>query len=511
MRITKSIKFFIILLIVFFTFIWNITCYADNTLQDSIGVEFSASVGNNTLNENSEVKEGEIITYSIKLTNNQQNKLENISIRATIPENTELIKVNSNYLADKGELIVDPATGESKSKTAQIANEPSKGRNDKEQYFQSVSDSQIIKNNISLEAGETVTNTFSVRVKQGLQGQSTQVVILEVTDGNSIIEKRFSHKFNKANIKIELLPITRLGTGEIVSGATYSNLFVITNLTNSVQKNLQFEITKSDSIKINGIWYSIGKNSVNINEEQLTLIIPELGANSVISGEIDFTPNLTQDQAQMTVSIKDQKQNMFRSNKLTESINGIKIETDLQAVTEKQEEVLTPGEKIKYTIKLKNTGKIDAKNLTVADYISDYIEVVSFKLNGNEVKYESEEDENVLTIETGLDVDEEATIEIIAKTDEDLPTTESFQITNYADIYNNSLVAQTDNITHYMNFMEDTEERERADAFIEENEEKVPNKQNDKIIYIILGIVLFVLICIGVYVKKKKNKNKRED
>ena len=67
------------------------------------------------------------------------------------------------------------------------------------------------------------------------------------------------------------------------------------------------------------------------------------------------------------------------------------------------------------------------------------------------------------------------------------------------------LVTQTNEITQYMNYIEDTEDNK-----IEELEEKVESKSNEKVIYIVLGILVLIIICSGIYVAKRL-KNKRED
>lgn len=491
MKLSTEIKI-ILALIFFLTLEGNIISYANKDVNDDINniqYEFSAVVGDDMLKENDEVKEGEIIEYSVKIINKGQDKIDNLDIKVKIPESCEIIKINSNYLKDKGELKINPQTGtventEFETNTADI--------NSRQNYYETVNSKEISKTSISINAGETINNSFLVRVKNNIQNDTTQMAILEIKQNEKKVEKTFSHKFNKADLKIELFPVNRIGTGEIASGMGYTNEFVITNLSNKDKNNLQIKIIKSNEIKIGRIGYSVGDKFVNISEEVDSLNIDFIPANAKITGEIDFISDYTETTSKMCLYLKNEDR-IYKSNKLVEIPVGVKIEAYLQVMKENKDEIITPGERLKYTIQLKNIGKIPANNLKIEDYFSDYIQIEDVFIDGNKCEYELDEgQENIINVETQLKSSEEKNIEIVAKVFEDLPTTESFEIRNRALVYNTNLVAQTEEIVPYVNIVK----KENNGEIKKQDTQNEKNNMNNKTIYIVLGILGIVVIFI---------------
>ena len=435
----------------------NATIYADNGKQtqniefvattkdnkqeaseiefEKLNVKFMAQVGEEQIGEGDEVRAGEIIKYTVKVSNNSNEKLEGVTVNATIPENTTLIETNPDI-------------------AGQWASWNWTENPDGPQYFLEKTDREIKKENLILEAGHEGTITYLVKVNEDISETKTGETQLSVKCGEEEKTSKISHKFVKSLLSTKLEPLYRNENDGMTSSNNYLYKLTVKNLTPEEQKNVKIDINKNQLINIVQISYFSGENYGEINEEKEEFTIDSIPANDTASIEIKTLVKLVSDDlnsADMVITVKDSENTVYRTNKLSEDVTGIVLDASLTSNVPTTKNIKV-GDEIKYTIKVKNTGKVDTDNLIIYDMFSDYLELKSITLNGENCQYGRDQliEENVtcdkLEIKAAtLKAGEEATIEITAKVDETISTEEALKVINQVLVYNDiSLVTESE-------------------------------------------------------------------
>ena len=413
----------------------------DQTKNVSLNME--AKVGGTKIKENDTIRAGEIITYTVNITNSGNKKVSNLSLSATIPENTTLIEINPNYLTEIGE-------GEEVE--------------EEEPYYIEKTAKTLEKQNISIDAGKTITLTYMVKTNTEISETKQIEATAKISNKETELKKAsIKNQLTTSNLVATLIPILRTGEGELNRGFSYIYKLSIYNPTNVEQKNVKVTINKNDIINIFAIDYISGETYTQIEGETLTFTIGSIAAKDTAHVEIDAiikNTNKNINQAEMSVIVKDSSNTEYRTIKLEEEISKISVNASLtsSATTKAKQGYILPGDKVKYTIKVKNTGEVNLNNLKIEDYISNYIWLDSITLNGTKCDYEEEynydEDLNctLLTIETDLKVGEEKTLVITGNIDEDIEEDDTIIILNKAIAYNNfAIIAETGENEYYIN------------------------------------------------------------
>ena len=110
------------------------------------------------------------------------------------------------------------------------------------------------------------------------------------------------------------------------------------------------------------------------------------------------------------------------------------------------------GEEVVYTLNLTNDGNLDADNLIVRDYFSKYMNLESVKLNDEDCEYNkdiySDDNLDILSIETKLRVGESLTLTIKGKVKENLIRNQDIEIKNKEEIFNIICLGETEEINY---------------------------------------------------------------
>ena len=380
--------------------------------------DIKAEVGGEEIKEGDEVKAGEIITYTVTLSNTGKEKAENVSLTATIPDSTTLIEYNSEY-----------------------GKEPVMGTVDKEEtMFNEKSEKQLTKENITLNAESKSVYTYMVKVNTDLT---------ESKDVESKVTAKYVDKEETTTMRNKLVPgavAVTLRTIDfnkddtLITGYVYSYLLEIQNLTNEELKNVQVAIVKNDAINITE--YAMDDEFKKVEGNELVLIIDSIPANE--TKEVGLRTEMKKtstglNQTELQIQVKDGEGKVYNSNKMEQEVKGVDIEAELKttAKTDAENGYIHPGDEVKYQIKVKNIGTIDGDRLTIRDEFSDYLDIEDITLNGKKCDYEKsqqfEEDRaysNITIESSSFKVGEEVTVDIDAKVYEGLSTTELLKVTN---------------------------------------------------------------------------------
>ena len=413
-----------------------------------INLSLTETVGGETLKDGDEVKAGEVISYTARISNTGKEKAEDVELIATIPDNTTLIEINPDYT--KQEYNED-----------EEENELQESEIKPNEYFISKQGKEVKKQNITIEAGKTINYTITLRVNSDLAEATTGEMKLVVKHkGQEVKTETISNKFSKSSLVATLMPLERTGNDEIKSGEGYIYKLNIYNPTDVEQKEVKVTINKNDIVKIEAIDYLSGTQYEQVDNKNLTFKINSIAPKDTAYIEIDTVigkADNSNSTADMSIIVKDSTGTTYRSNKLSEKVKGPKIEAVLTATTKQKNGYVKPGDEIKYTIKLKNNGTEDIDNLVIKDRFSDYLKLEKVTLEGKETEYTRETefgkvmDYDAIVINMALKAGKIATIEITGKVNENISTTETLKIINKALVYSDSVIlAETDESTYFI-------------------------------------------------------------
>ena len=386
--------------------------------------DITAKIQGTEIKSGDKVNAGEIIEYTATITNTGTEKANNVSVTATIPEDTTMIEINPKYPD------YDPVMDEYTSK---------------EKYLIEKSDKQITINNIEIEEGKTYSFTYMVKVNNITESKTIKSTIISKVGENSA-EGNISNIIEPSNIEVEIAPIFREPNTVLDAGYNYIYEIYIKNLTNKEQKNVQVDLNKNNGLGINTIYWNINQDNFGeIDKNSKTFTLNEIPANGMVTIIINATAETNDfNIAEISATIA----NKYRSNKIVEKIQGVDLEVTSTTTIEKNNQstkYVEDGDKINYNIKIKNIGKYDATELEIKDEFSGYLKLAKITLDGKECEYETEtvyeEDSSydIITIKSNLPVGKEMALKIEGIVDENTVGTKDADITNTAVIYDKTL------------------------------------------------------------------------
>ena len=166
---------------------------------------------------------------------------------------------------------------------------------------------------------------------------------------------------------------------------------------------------------------------------------------------------------------------------LSENVVGVKVEAKQEIQTTSNKDILNPGDGVKYKITLNNIGKIDANELDIRDNYSNYLNITSVAIDGQEIEYKvvpETEENNTMYIEKSLKAGEKSTIEIVGNISEEIKLDKTYEIVNQLSVYNDGiLVGQTESTKNNLVNKAENDETDKIDG--EENEENSDTNQNE--------------------------------
>lgn len=334
-----------------------------------------------------EVKEGEIIKYTVTVSNTGSEDISNVNVVGKVPEGTIYVEKNK------------PPTG------------MGIGDNKYEAFLEDTTKKNVEFNIEKLKVGETITKSYLVKVNKGA---------IENNILNSIVTKygEVTKNSNQSSLKvkegkIEIILYATADEGEVKNGYTYGYVANVKNTSNEDLKNVKINVQAGEIFNIKKIRYkdSTGKNIV---EEKNNYIIidkipagetSKIGIGTYIEKETDIRSS------KMTI-IAELDKDMYYSNQLEFNLSIANVELDMSS--ENSNNYVKAGDIIEYRISVKNIGTEDLNNVKIVDNISNKTTLLAVQKNGNVLengKYEIQNSK--LAIEDTLEIG--STTEYIVK------------------------------------------------------------------------------------------------
>ena len=413
----------------------------------NLETKIRASVSGNNLENNSTVKNGEVIRYKVEVSNIGSEDVTNVKVQGNVPEGTTLVEPEDHF----------EYTGSS--------------------YYKELED-KVFENTIdSIKVGESKSLEYEVRVNSDAQEGTTLVNKSTITYGDTIKESTEDILVtSEGNIRVTVKRITDRSvdlyeTGvvqyftivENISDETQENVNVVTNLPSYLTVNRCNLITNmpKEEVTDEDLNEEYNGNLETPTEEEINNIEPiqsesieyqneinigtlEPGENKVIS--YDMQINKLENVPEIVFSaVAKVGENEYRSNIITDNVKKADISASMTSNIE--DNYIKAGDILEYTINIKNNGTEDINNISVKDEIPNSLTVNKVTFDDEEI--EELKDNNNIEIILNMSASSESVIKIETVVNYSQGRLEAEPITNVATVeLFGKEIAKTAEITH---------------------------------------------------------------
>lgn len=415
-------------------------------LETGIGpeakVSVNANIGGETINDNQKVKNGEVISYNIKVSNTGSEDMNDIFVSAKIPEGTTLVEPNDNTEGEpeeRYEYNVLP-------------------------YYREVNAEKFEGKISFLKVGEEKTVTFEVRVNSNTEEGKEIIANAEIKYGDVTKQSNmFKAIAEKGSIRVSV----KRGTDRTIplypAGTVYYHA-IVENPSGEKQENVKVKANFSESVEIQKLVLISGvekfAENLDYGELKATEIEnqDEINMGSFEPGEIKaiqyiMKANKTENpQVKFLVKAITSKEEC-RSNCWKEEMRIYKVSMGMSVNTTSK--YLKSGDIVEYTITANNESEIDISGLNIKNSIPKQLTIKNITKNGEKVN-EIEKNDFVISVDIPKGEKSIIKIETVVNYSDSRYTAET--IINRAEAeMRGEVIATTEEIVHIIEANETTD------------------------------------------------------
>ena len=426
-----------------------------NVSLEGLKVETVAQVGGKTLKSGDTVYEKEVINYIVKVTKTTENEMNNVNVKATVPDGTTFI------MKDGSKKEEGPA-------------DSTENRNDLEIKYEDKKDVETTLEKI--EAGSDHTLKYSVIVNDINDGEQKNIEN-KIYINNNEMENKINLVAKKGKMKIDLYPATK-------EYGKYKNMYIfevrVYNTSNEKITNAQLESTLATEMELN--YVTGAKNEYNSETKKLKINVGDIEANSskliaIRLNALNFKEGISEYTIPFDLETYGDNTDTYRADTQYVKAYSADISVKMESPTEGQE--LEIGQEVEYNVTIKNTGTVN-EYITVIDNLPEYVAPIKakyskFEYNSDTKEIVKKEEEISLTykeeiegqqsydfkLETLIPKDETINITIIGESD---AVDKKTEVSNIVTVYGKETGTKVSNgIVHTIlpyEFDEEGEEEE---------------------------------------------------
>lgn len=413
------------------------TIKMETGIGPKVETKILASLNGEQLTNTSTVKNGEVIKYQVEISNTGSEDIKDITVQGSVPEGTVLVEPEPNY----------EYTGSS--------------------YYKEL-DSKTFETKIdTLKVGEVVTKEYEVRVKSDT-AVGTKLISTGIVKYEEAIKEAKSVQVTteKGNIRITVKRITDRNIDLYESGVV-QYYAIIENISDKKQENVKVKTNLPEGLSVgrltlitnlpsqeigdgdlhtptssqemveqsNGELKEVTNNSElpKVEEieykEELNIGSIEPGQNKVLSYDMQINKLKNTDILNFAVKAIVNSDE-YNSNQTQDNVKKANISITMTATPETQ--YVKAGDKIEYTIKVRNNGKNNIEDIVLKDSIPKALTVNKVTVDDEEVTELKERNNIEMTL--SMSEGSEMTIKIETIVNYSESRTEAEPISNLAYI-----------------------------------------------------------------------------
>ena len=343
-----------------------------NVSLEGLKVETVAQVGGKNLKSGDIVYEKEVINYIVKVTNTTENEMNNVNVKATVPDGTTFITKDgsfSNRTSPEGEVL----------------------RNDLEKKDESKKD--VVENIEKLESNKSYEFKYAVIVND-INNEEQKNIENKIYINENETENKINLVAKKGKMKIDIYP-ARNEVGE------YENMYlfevVISNTSNEKITNVQAETILSTEMELD--YVAALENEYDSTSKKLKINVGDIEANSyelvaIRLNAIYFKEGISEYNIPFDLSAYGDNTDTYRGDTQYVKAYSADVSVKMESPTEGQKVKLENN--IEYNVTIKNDGAIDTA-VTIIDNLPEYVTPISAKYN--KFEYNSDGSEIIETTE----------------------------------------------------------------------------------------------------------------
>lgn len=378
------------------------------TDSEKLSVEVISTIGGQDASSITEINNGQVIRYKVKVTNKSSEDIKNINIKSTI-ENAVYYE-----LAEDGGTFFDEETEEmvKSHRYKEIA-----GISTKE------FDESVLKPNETKEVEYQVVAYIgngenANKFKNSILITAENMSDLAIENNKTIIEAEIALKLHySGNEEPELYSNGDLKIFEIE----------LTNLTKNNLKNVPINIELNDKFSCNTenqMYFDTTQASINVENNKLNINVYELQPNETkkiyFQLETESIPLNQLNIEIMLIASAMYNGKTYLSNEYRRNMYQTETSLNLEFTSDKIGEILylESEDTITYTLTITNTGILETGNLYIFDevpYELNIINIIAQENNGNSKEYSTNEEGNICIDDLSLDSGEQLKVIITAK------------------------------------------------------------------------------------------------
>ncbi len=444
------------------------------TLETGVGpvveTEMTASVGGQNLEQNAEVRTGEVIKYTVTVKNVGSEDANGVQLTAKIPEGTTFVTPDKRTYTGAGDEY-DPNSGLSLGYEGNITG----------YYIEDTSKTEIPVT-FDIEKGKNKKLTYEVRVNDiadnsKIKNQAT-MVYGEVTKKTNETE----YIVKSGNIRV-ISKLMNVDKSQIMATDILNYYIVVENTSNEVQRNVKVNLNLNgldikDKIEISDV---INENEVeNITEIDKTTEI-SLGDMQVNSKKLICIYASINDFAEVSKEVKlsaivNTNNIAYRSNEFTQRVYNYLVDLDISATNENG--YLQANDTVEYAIKIKNNSAKAISGLKIEDKIPDNLYISKVEQNGEDITENNSKRDFELSL-GDIEPGETTVVKITTIVDPEEIGTETIELINEISIKFNGEEIGKEQITHIVKpKMEDENSPEEVDEPSGNGNQEKPTNQD---------------------------------
>lgn len=430
-----------------------------------IKVALTAEVGGKELKDGDKVSAGEVIKYKVTIENTGTEDATNVKFEEIAPANTTFY--NEGYKELKS-----------------LESIP--------EYISSRSYEKLAK-------GEKIVDTYEVDIDKKVQDNIPIVNKINISSDQISAESNESKLVTKSS---------KISARVLQDGAGYEDhiltkgygCYLILQVENSSDEDLndvKVDLTTDNKyIFIEAIFNSENYEGIQVSDKSIT--INKLPKNSKMIFGLDIyalDDKLTQKDKGYIYSTIEVDNNKYSSNVMEYTIvPRLQPSMLITQASDTANKYVKDGDKINYTIKLKNNGQKDLSNIILKDAVPNKLTVLKVEKDGKIISEFKNDNGKITQVDNNINIanivlkqGEETEIKITALVEKGTQSKQTIKLVNTAEAvcYGDNLIVKAEDIIHYV----ETKQTEGSDPSKDPTDNNDNDKNNKK--YSISGIAWF--------------------
>lgn len=372
-----------------------------------LNVTLTAQVGGDNIANGDEVKQGEVIKYIAKVTNNGTEEAENVTVKGLVPDGTVYLGIVDDYVYNYDQYYNE---------------EPNK-----KEYDERIS---------KIGVGETKEISYEVRVKNenSVVGNSgTNKITINYND---IVKESNEMKVKYALGKI--IVTVKCVQDLSVNINSYDNVkyqIILENMTSEKIEKLEISEEHSEYMKLGKIWQeNVEESKQNIENKDGTYYVKNLQiGEKVILGAIYNCDKIKEENlSQVKYVIKD-GDTQYRSNVFYKKANSSKY-VDVIQTSKTEGEYVKVGDSIEYILNIVGYNIDDEDKINISDSLPGELTLEKVYVGNDEITDYTYGNDKMLNLKTSIKNGENKPIKVIVKVNYQENLTEDVEIIHKFDL-----------------------------------------------------------------------------